>query len=155
MTPEEYESYGEELGRLREMRDRELPGLFRDARTFVASDVTEEIIQIQKDQAVIGARIGRLQELLAAAQIVDGGAAPGIVTLGRVVEVEYVRTKRVATYLLVGVPPPSGSGAVSAGSPIGAALIGRSTGDIVAVELPNGRVENLHILSVRDGDRAT
>lgn len=149
LTPDEYERYGEELERLREIRDRDLPGLLREARTFVANDAAEEIIQIREDQAVVDARIGRLEVLLATAQVIDGDLAPHVVTLGRSVEVEYLRTGKVANYRIAGVPPSSaGEGTVSAASPIGAALMGRSPGDIVAVELPHGRVENLRVVSV-------
>ena len=155
LTPDEYERYREDLERLREIRDRDLPGLLREARTFVANDAAEEILQIQEDQAIVDARIGRLEVLLATAHVLDGDLAPDVVTLGRSVEVEYLRTGRVANYLIAGVPPSSaGEGTVSAASPIGAALMGRSPGDIVVVELPRGRVENLRVVSVHGGEQA-
>lgn len=155
LTPQEHDGYLEELSRLREIRNREIPELLRAARAFVANAAAEEVIQIQEDQAVIDARMGRLEDLLATAQIVDAYAAPQVVTLGRTVEVEYVRTAKVASYLIAGVPrSPAGSGTVSAASPIGAALMGRSAGDIVTVELPRGRVEELRILSVLREERA-
>ena len=155
LTPQEFERYGEELERLRAIRDRDLPDLLREARTFVANDAAEEVIQIHEDQAVVNARIGRLEELLSTAQVIDGDLAPDVVTLGRNVEVEYLRTGKVANYLIAGVPPSSaGDGTVSAASPIGAALMGRSPGEIVAVELPRGRIENLRIVSVWRDERA-
>src|SRR5687767_12437539 len=91
LTPKEYQRYAEELARLREIRDRDLPDLLREARTFVANDAAEEVIQIREDQAVVDARIGRLAELLATAQVIDGDAMPAVVTLGRSVEIEYLR----------------------------------------------------------------
>lgn len=148
LTQDEYDSYLEELVRLREIRDHDLPDLMREARTFVASDAVEELIQVQDDHAVVAARIGRLEELLRTARLVDDDLGAQVVTLGRSVEVEYVRTGKVTTYRIAGVAPSSGSGAVSAASPIGSALMGRSPGDLVAVELPRGRVEDLRILSV-------
>ena len=154
LTPEEYGSYAQELDRLSEIRDRDLPDLLREARTFVASDAAEEIIQIQEDQAVVRARIARLEQLLRTAVITDGDAAPGIVSLGCSVEVEYLETGRFATYRVAGVPSSSSSGAVSAASPLGAALMGRPPGERVCVELPHGRIENLRILAVRDNERA-
>jgi transcription elongation GreA/GreB family factor len=109
LTPDEYERYGEELERLREIRDRDLPGLLREGRTFVANDAAEEIIQIQEDQAVVDARIGRLEVLLATAQMIES--------------VEDLRTGKVEL-------PQRGRPAVlrrrshGVGSPIGAALMG-------------------------------
>ena len=153
LTPEEYERYEEDLARLREIRDRELADLLREARTFVANDAAEEVIQIREDQAVVDARIGRLKELLADARVIETDAMPTVVTLGRRVEVEYLRTGKVASYLIAGIPPASAGGdTVSAASPIGAALMGRTPGDVVAVELPRGRVEDLRIVAVRSTD---
>ena len=58
------------------------------------------------------------------------------------------------TYRVAGVPAHHGARTVSAGSPVGAALLGRAEGDMVAVELPGGRVEHLRVLSVSAADRA-
>jgi transcription elongation factor GreA len=148
LTPAEHEACVEELRRLREVRDRDLPGLLREARTFVASDAVEEMIQISEDQAVVGARIGRLEALLRTARVVEDDVAAHVVALGRSVQLEYLRTGHVATYRVAGVPQQFGSGTVSAASPLGAALMGRSAGDLVAVALPGGRVEDVRILSV-------
>jgi transcription elongation GreA/GreB family factor len=38
---------------------------------------------------------------------------------------------------------------VSAGSPLGTALRGRSIGDVIDVALPNGRTERLKVLGIR------
>lgn len=154
LTAEEHQSYLEELHRLREVRDRDLPGLLRDARTFVASDAAEEVIQIHEDQAVVNARIAHLTELLRRASIVADDESPHLVSLGRSVEVEYVGSGKVVTYHVAGIPAHNGARTVSAGSPIGAALLGRSAGDLVAVELPSGRVEHLRVLSVQLADPA-
>lgn len=138
----------EELERLTEIRERDLPGLLRDARTFFADDAAEEIIQIYEDQVVVDDRIRRLEELVRSARVIEDDLAPQVVTLGRSVEVEYLRTGNVRTYRVAGIPAASGSGTVSAASPLGAALMGRSPGDVVAVELPGGRVEELRIRAV-------
>jgi transcription elongation GreA/GreB family factor len=106
----------------------------------------------ERDEYV--AELNRLRELLATARVIDGDVAPHVVTLGRSVEVEYLSTGRVATYRIAGVPGSAGSESVSAGSPIGAALMGRSPGDVVAVELPRGRTEDLRILSVLGQEQA-
>jgi transcription elongation factor GreA len=154
LTPEEHQSYRDELNRLCEVRDRDLPELLREARTFVADDAAEEVIQIHEDHAVVNARIAHLRELLNTASIVSGVAEPEVVAPGRSVEIEYVRGGKVVTYRMTGTPAHLGAHTVSAGSPIGSALLGRSTGDTVAVELPAGRVEHLRILRVSAADPA-
>ena len=127
------------------MRDRDLPGLLRDARGFVASDAEEEIAQIREDHVFVETRIARLEALLRDAHVIDDGEAPGMAFPGRVVEVEYTRSGKLASYRIGGAGGPS---TVSAGSPVGQALIGRAAGDVVAVDLPGGRVEELRIVAV-------
>jgi transcription elongation GreA/GreB family factor len=48
-----------------------------------------------------------------------------------------------------------GHDVVSAGSPVGRALLGRAPGETVVVELPRGRVERLAILGVSPAEPAT
>jgi transcription elongation factor GreA len=152
LTPDEHQSYQDELERLRTIRDRDLPELLREARNFVSSDAAEEIIQIRDDRAVVDARIAQLAELLERAEIVADDAPAHLVSLGRDVEVEYQRSGRVVTYRVAGVPAHGAVRTVSAGSPLGAALLGRSIGDLINVVLPGGRVEQLRILDVRPHD---
>ena len=100
------------------------------------------------------ARIARLQELLHSARVDAGDEKPQVVALGREAEGEYLRTGKVVTYRIAGVPEQSGTGTVSARSPVGAALIGRSPGEVVSVELPTGRVEEIRVRQVFDAARA-
>jgi transcription elongation factor GreA len=150
LTPAEYGAYLRRLEDLREIRDRDLPELMRDARSFVASDAAEEVVQIQEDFAVVDGRIARLEELIRTARVVHAGPAD-VVCPGRTVEVEYLRTATVTSYRVAGTPPTSDIGTASAASPMGRAIIGRCAGDLVTVRLPAGRVEQLRILAVRRG----
>lgn len=153
LTRVEYELYRRRLAELRRVRDADLPRLLRDARSFVASDAAEEIVQITADQAVANVRIAQLQALLREAAIVDDDrGAPGVVTLGSTVLVKYTRTGSTATYRVGAIADADGRRFVSARSPVGRALLGRRCGDVVSVELPTGAVEELLVLSV-DGGR--
>ena len=107
--------------RLRRVRDRDLPELLRDARGFVASDAEEEIAQIREDHLFVETRIAHLEALLRDARVVADGEAPGIAFPGRVVEVEYTRSGKSATYRIAGTGGPGGPAIVSAGSPVGGA----------------------------------
>jgi transcription elongation GreA/GreB family factor len=135
LTRADYEQSRAHLDELRRVRDRDLPALLRDARGFVASDAEEEIAQIRDDHVFVEARID-------------------VAVPGRVVDVEYTRSGKQATYRIAS--PGSGvrAGTVSAGSPVGQGLIGRGRGDRVSVELPNGRTEELRIVAVRRDDEA-
>jgi transcription elongation factor GreA len=144
----EYVAYEQELIRLRGIRNRELPARLREARSFVAADVAEEIAHIQEEQTVMDARIARLQDLLCRATVIPDGEASDLVTLGATVEVAYPRRGRRATYRLTGAASRSDPRAVSARSPVGRALMGRRAGDVVSAHLPGGQIEQLQILGI-------
>jgi len=145
----EFAAYEQEVARLRDLRDRELPERLRAARGFVAADAAEEIAHIQEEQAIMDARIARLEDLLSGANVLLDGPAADIATVGSTVEVEYRRTGRRATYRLTGAASGSDAGGVSARSPVGQALMGRRAGEIASAELPGGRVEQLHVVAIR------
>ena len=148
LTRLEYDRLKAGLDELHRVRDRDLPELLRDARTFVAGDVAEEIAQIHEDRAVVDARIARLEMLLQEATIVepedtgDGGIAPG-----DLVTVRYTRLVDDVSYVLGG-DPRGDARRVSVRSPVGQALLGRVVGEVVTFELPNGRVEEVQVLAV-------
>jgi transcription elongation factor GreA len=148
LTPAEYDACVREIESLREIRDRDLPDLLRDARTFVASDAEDEILQIIEDQAVVDARLRLLEELLREARVVSDDAPSDVVCLNRLVEVEYLRSGTVVRYRIVGSFRSAERDVVSASSPIGSTLMGHSPGDILEVRLPSGRIEDLRILAV-------
>jgi transcription elongation factor GreA len=148
LTATEFAAYERELEQLRDDRSETLPELMREARSFVAADAAEEIAQIGERQAVIDVRIARLADLLSMAAVVSDSEATDVVTLGSTVEVEYERTKRRVTYRLSGAATGAGSGAVSAASPVGRALMGRRAGELVSAHLPGGRVEPLRIVAI-------
>jgi transcription elongation factor GreA len=149
LTRDDYEQHRAQLEELRRVRDRDLPELLRDARGFVASDAEEEIAQIREDHVFVEARIAHLEALLRDADVVADRGAPEVAFPGRVVDVEYTRDGRLATYRIAGAGSAARRGTVSAGSPVGQGLIGRARGDLVSVELPNGRAEELRIVAVR------
>ncbi|HEU4976939.1 MAG TPA: GreA/GreB family elongation factor [Baekduia sp.] len=148
LTTSERAMLERELGQLRDRRDRELPARLREARTYVAADAAEEIAQIQDEQTVADARIGWIEELLATAAVIDDDHGNGLVSIGCLVELEYLRTAQRASYRLMGAGMRAQAQAVSARSPIGQALMGRRAGETVAATLPGGRVEELRILAV-------
>jgi transcription elongation factor GreA len=153
-TPAELESHRCALERLVEIRDRDLPQLLREARGLVSSDAEEEIVQIKQDQTVVEARIGHLEQLLRGARVLAEKAAPGVVSVGSRVRVEDVSTGKVVTYQVTGTALSAGNRVLSAGSPVGRALMGHVAGDTVDAVLPAGRIENLRIVSVEPSEEA-
>jgi transcription elongation factor GreA len=154
LTRADYDQYRAHLEELRRVRDRDLPELLRDARAFVASDAEEEMAQIREDHVFVESRIAHLEALLRDAHVISDSDAPGVAFPGRVVDVEYTSNRKRATYRIASAGSAARPGIVSAGSPVGQALIGRARGDRVWVELPNGRGEELRIVAVRRDDQS-
>lgn len=138
----------DELGRLRERIDGEFTERLREARESGANE-HDEYLQIKEEEAVVASRIRQLDSLLAAAEVLDEDAEnDGTVALGSVVEVKNIDSGKVRTHRITGGFEPVEQGDVSAGSPVGEALLGRKAGETVAVELPNGRITTLEVIAV-------
>ena len=143
-----------ELERLREEAGGDLVERLREAREAGAASENDEYLQIQEEEAVLASRIHRLEGLLAFARIVDeGGAAADVAAIGTIVEVKDLRSGDVREHRLTGGFGLNADGDVSVNSPVGQALLGRSPGDEVSVELPNGKLARFELLAVRP-DRA-
>jgi transcription elongation factor GreA len=149
MTAAEYTARERELRDLRELRERELPELMREARTLVAADAAEEISQIQQNQTVLDARISALEDLLHDVLVLPDDDSTELVTVGRAIDVEYLRTGRTVTLLVAGSGGLTDMATVSARSPVGRAVMGRRVGDVVAAELPGGWLEELRVAAIR------
>jgi transcription elongation factor GreA len=66
-----------------------------------------------------------------------------------VVTLYDLRSGDTLAYSIAGAHAESEAGVVSAVSPVGEALLGRSAGDLVQVKLPRGRTRELEVLAIR------
>jgi transcription elongation factor GreA len=119
---------------------RSLGDLKENAEYHIAKD----------DQAHLETKILRLRERLRSAVVVDVDAEANgeSVTFGRTAEVRDLATDKVHSWTIVGPTEASlAQGKLSSESPVAGALLGRSTGEEVAVETPGGtrryRVEKI------------
>jgi Transcription elongation factor, GreA/GreB, C-term len=69
--------------------------------------------------------------------------ARGFVSADVAEEISHIQGDRLS-----GIASRTDPDSVSAGSPVGRAVIGRRAGDVVAVELTSGRVESLRVLTI-------
>lgn len=138
-----------ELERLRRRLDGEFIDRLREARGFGASHENDEYLQIKEEEAVVASRMRQLESLLNTAEIVEGDSAGrGIVAIGSLVEVKNLGSAAVRKHRITGGFEPVEPGDVSANSPVGQALLGRTPGERVEVELPNGRTVAFEVVAV-------
>jgi transcription elongation factor GreA len=142
-----------ELAILRLEKQHEIPRRLRLAREFGDTANNDEHQAIREDEAVLAARIARLEDILMRATVVDDAPADDSVAIGsRVAVVDLVTGERLE-YEIDGAHGPRRQGTVSVLSPVGRALLGRRPGERVMVELPNGRRRELEVGEIRAADR--
>jgi len=139
MTPAGAEKLRSELGRLKEERpkiSREI-GIARDH-----GDLSEnaEYHAAKERQGMVEARIKDIEDKLARAEIIDPTKLSGDrVRFGATVTVTNLDTDEEATYQIVGADEADiNQGTISVSAPLARALIGKSPGDSVTVNLPGG-----------------
>jgi transcription elongation GreA/GreB family factor len=127
----------QELARVREQRDRlavQLGG--EDPVDADLGDRGDEAVQLQglDDLARMDRRIREIERLLAGQDV--SGTAPGLAD-GTVVTLRFPDGD-VSTYRIVAIPEDGGDDVVTAGSPLGQALVGRNVGDRISYRGPDG-----------------
>jgi transcription elongation factor GreA len=142
-----------DLDDLRAAKRRDIRRRLREARGYGDAGANDEYLATREDEAIIDARIAALETTLAQASVAEEDARPGVVGIGSIVTVDDVDTGAGARYRLVGSHEARAPGDVSIGSPVGQALLGRGSGDTVAVALPDGRTRELGIASVGQPNR--
>ncbi len=138
---------------LRRLKSSERPAVIRaiaEARGHGDLSENAEYHAARERQSFIEGRIGELEEIVSAAEVIDPSMLSGEhVKFGAVVALLDEETEKESTYQIVGVHEADiKSGRLSVSSPLAKALIGKRPGDTVSVPAPGGdRV--YEILSVR------
>jgi transcription elongation factor GreA len=152
MSSAEYAVLTHELDSLRASHRSELAQRLHNVRAHGTTSDDDDRLAVLEEAAIDRARIAQLEGLVRCATVLDDDAVfDGAAGLGSTVEVadEAGRTRK---YRLIGRrTSDSPAHEVSLGSPVGKALAGARTGDVVHVGLPNGRERSLTVLGVSDG----
>jgi transcription elongation factor GreA len=149
LSPADLSEVKRELDALRSAHRIELAARLREARAYGTAVDDDDHLAVLEDVAVARMKIAQLERLIASATIVDLDTSDdGVAGLGCVVRVHDDRV-RETEYELVGRRTDDGPRAqVTPGSPVGNALMGARSGDVVRVELPNGQERTLTVLAV-------
>jgi transcription elongation factor GreA len=155
LTQADFDALVRELDALRTKHRDEVARRLREARTFGASTENDDFQAVAEDAAFDQARIAKLEYLVSFASVVDGPDADDGAGLGSTVRVSD-DAGHEREYLLVGRRDEhSGPHDVTMASPVGTALWGSRSGDIVTAALPNGRSRTLRVRAVVHGSIAT
>jgi transcription elongation factor GreA len=142
LTRDGYERLRHEHGTLSTISRAEISDRLREARQG-GEDLADnsELIDALEDQALLERRITTLGESLASAWVVDEPPRDGTIGIGTWVRLRDIDSGRQAGYEVVGsMEADPAQQRLSASSPVGRALLGLRTGDVVEVEAPRGRM---------------
>ena len=140
LTQSGYDSLTQELNDLITVQRPNIIKYMEEARTL--GDLRENAAYhaAREKQAVIQGRIEEIQHIVKHAKISKKSGSLDKVEHGSTVEVTYNGATR--EFMVVGEQESDISiGKISAESPVGSALIGRSVGDTVTLTMPQGSVE--------------
>ncbi|MFI3175057.1 MAG: transcription elongation factor GreA [Bacillota bacterium] len=149
LTYEGLKKLEEELETLKTVTRKEVAEKIKEARGQGDLSENAEYDSAKEEQAEMEARIVTLEKMLRNAEVIDEEEVSGdVVGLGSKVEVLDVEFDELMTYFIVGSAEADPmNGRISNESPVGAALIGHTLGEIVVVDTPDGEV-NFEIKSI-------
>ena len=148
VTAAAHEALEADLVRLKLEKEREIPERLRSVRQYGDGSNNDDYLAILEDEAIIDARIARLEETLGRAEIIDPVLSDDTVTIGATVTVRDTTSASPVDYVIASAHADTQAGHVSAASPVGEALLGRRRGDRVTVTLPRGRMRKLEVVAI-------
>lgn len=144
MTVAGEQALREELERLKKDDRPRVIKAIAEAREHGDLKENAEYHAAREQQGFIEGRIQDIESKLAFAQVVDVTKLPntGKVIFGTTVTLLNTDTEETVTYKLVGEDEAVvRENKISVASPIARALIGKSEGDVVVVQVPSGTIE--------------
>jgi transcription elongation factor GreA len=150
MSRGEYAVLERELESLRTAHRSELAKRLHDVRAHGTTSDHDDLLAVLEETAIERARITQLEDLVRSATVRDDEAArfDGAAGLGSTVCV-VDEAGRTTDYRLIGRRTAESSPQeVSLGSPVGKALVGKRSGDVVCVNLPTGGNRTFTLLAV-------
>lgn len=150
LTQEGYQKMEDELDLLKSVRRREVAERIKVAISFGDISENAEYDEAKNEQAQLEERILKLESMLRRAVIIDESKIDlNIVTIGSIVKVNDVEFEEQVEYTIVGSAEADPyDGKISNESPVGKALLGRTIGDVVEVQVPDG-IAKFEILEIR------
>lgn len=149
MTYEGLKKLEDELQELKVVRRKEVAQKIKEAREQGDLSENAEYDAAKDEQRDIEARIEEIEKILKNAEVADDESTKkGVISLGCTVKVLDMEFDEELEFKLVGsTEAKSLDSKISNESPLGKALIGKKTGDVITVESPSGDM-NYKVLKV-------
>ena len=143
LTYEGLKKYEDELENLKVVKRQEVAQKIKEARAQGDLSENAEYDAAIDEQRDIAARIDELEKILKNAEvIVEDEVDLDKINIGCQVKILDIEMNQELDYKIVGSTEANSlKGKISNESPVGRALIGAKTGDIVRVETPGGELE--------------
>ena len=143
LTYEGLKKYEDELENLKVVKRQEVAQKIKEARAQGDLSENAEYDAAKDEQRDIEARIDELEKILKNAEvIVEDEVDLDKINIGCQVKILDIEMNQELDYKIVGSTEANSlKGKISNESPVGRALIGAKTGDIVKVETPGGELE--------------
>lgn len=140
VTAEGLRQLEEELDYLKGEKRKEVAEKIKVARSYGDLSENSEYDDAKNEQAMLEARIVTIEATLKNAVLIDEDSISNEhIHIGSKVRLENITLGREVEYKIVGSSESNPSeGKISDESPVGLALLGHSTGDVVEVETPAG-----------------
>jgi transcription elongation factor GreA len=143
LTKEGYTALKKEIEELSTTRRREVAERIKVAREF--GDIAEnaEYDSAKNEQAMLEARIAKLEERLASARVIEKrDILKDVVSVGSTVRLRDVDAKQTVEYRIVGSAEANPAELkLSNESPVGKAILGHKKGETVEVSTPRGSLK--------------
>ena len=149
MTQEGYDALKKELNELKSVTRGEISEKIRVARGFGDLSVNSEYDEAKNEQAVVEARIKKLEDQLKHVKIIERDQiSPDVVSVGSRVKILDMDYDEAMVYTIASsVDSHNDLEAISDESPVGKGLIGHKVGDVVEIHAP-AAVLKLKILEI-------
>ncbi|MBQ3924386.1 MAG: transcription elongation factor GreA [Firmicutes bacterium] len=142
LTKEGFEKVKAEYEQLVTVERKAVAERLKEARAFGDLSENAEYDAAKNEQAELEERIAKLDNMMRNAKIVDySSQTKGIVNVGTTVVIQNPEKDAPEEYsLVVAAEADLFANKISNESAVGKALIGHKVGDVVDVDLPNGKV---------------
>lgn len=152
VTKDGYKKLIEELDNLKNVRRKEVAGRIKEAISYGDLSENSEYEEAKNEQAFVEGRILELEDKIKNAEVIDDKKkkAGKTVQLGSTVTIKNLskRNSKPEDFIIVGSTESDYETRISNESPVGSALLDRSVGEKIKINVPIGIVE-YEILNIK------